>query len=226
MNDAKRITAKGSQDSPDRAQLLSALSRHKEYLVSGQLVTMSDRELSPEKTAGNKEKVGAKHHPAAPQTLTLEEVARESPEGIDLPKVLSEMADVGPQARLFLVRSEGKVARAEVFEDPRVCTEIHRGAVVENLKEKPVDVSGWRTHEFFIDTKGCLGEECGRCAIVCPENAIHLMGRGAGSFHEIDPLACKGCFICWVECVRTAADCILVDGKTFDPAMRAKHFGE
>jgi hypothetical protein len=29
-----------------------------------------------------------------------------------------------------------------------------------------------------------------------------------------------------VECVRTAADCILVDGKTFDPGMRAKHFGE
>ncbi len=104
--------------------------------------------------------------------------------------------------------------------------DLYRGAVIENLKEKPKDMSGWRTHEFFIDTKGCLGDECGRCAIVCPENAIHLMGKGPGSFHEIDPLACKGCFICWVECVRTAADCILVDGKTFDPAMRAKHFGE
>jgi Pyruvate/2-oxoacid:ferredoxin oxidoreductase delta subunit len=87
-------------------------------------------------------------------------------------------------------------------------------------------VSGWRTHDFFIDLKGCLGDECGRCAIVCPESAIHLRGTGKGSFHEIDPLACKGCFICWVECFRTAADCILVDGKTFDPAMRAKHFGE
>ncbi|MBI3081322.1 MAG: hypothetical protein HYY94_00110, partial [Gemmatimonadetes bacterium] len=145
---------------------------------------------------------------------------------IDTPRVLSEMADIGPEARLFLYRPEGKVIRYEVFQDPRVCPEIHRGAVIENLQEKPKDVSGWCTHEFFIDIKGCLGDECGRCAIMCPENAIHLMGKGKGSFHEIDPLACKGCFICWVECVRTAADCILVDGKTFDPTMRAKHFGE
>jgi Pyruvate/2-oxoacid:ferredoxin oxidoreductase delta subunit len=136
------------------------------------------------------------------------------------------MGDIGPEARLFIYRPNGKLARHEVFADPRVCVDIHRGAVIENLTEKPKDVSGWRTHEFFIDTKGCLGDECGRCAIVCPESAIHLRGKGKGSFHEIDPLACKGCYICWVECVRTAADCILVDGKTFDPGMRAKHFGE
>jgi Pyruvate/2-oxoacid:ferredoxin oxidoreductase delta subunit len=61
---------------------------------------------------------------------------------------------------------------------------------------------------------------------MCPESAIHLTGKGKSSFYEIDPLACKGCFICWVECYRTAADCIMVDGKTFDPGMRAKHFGE
>lgn len=116
--------------------------------------------------------------------------------------------------------------RHEVFEDPRICPDIHRGGVIENLAQKPKDVSGWRANEFFIDQKGCLGDECGRCAVMCPENAIHLRGEGKGSFQEIDPLACKGCFICWVECVRTAADCILVDGKTFDATMRAKHFGE
>ena len=61
MNDAKTITEKGSQDSQDRAQLLSALSRHKEYLVSGQLVTMSDRELRPEETGGGAAKAKTKH---------------------------------------------------------------------------------------------------------------------------------------------------------------------
>lgn len=226
MNDSKPNTHSGSQKIQDRAHLLSARSRHKEYLVSGRLVTIRDPEAGPETTRSDAANAGSKGHMVAPKTLTVAEVARESPGGIDTQKVLSEMADIGPQARLLLVRSGEKLMRAEVFEDPRICMDIQRGAVVENLTEKPADMSGWRTHEFFIDTKGCLGDECGRCAIVCPENAIHLMGRGPGSFHEIDPLACKGCFICWVECVRTAADCILVDGKTFDPTMRAKHFGE
>jgi Pyruvate/2-oxoacid:ferredoxin oxidoreductase delta subunit len=177
-----------------------------------------------EKTGPGEEKKGKRLSP--PEILTIEEVACQPIEGIDAKKTLSAMADIGPQARLFVYLAEGQPIRHEIFEDPRVCLDIHRGAVIENRKEKPKDVSGWRTHDFSIDVKGCLGDECGRCAIVCPENAIHLMGKGKGSFHEIDPLACKGCFICWVECVRTAADCILVDGKTFDPGMRAKHFGE
>ena len=205
--------------------ILESPNKHKEFVVSGSLVSIRDRQ---DKSADQAE--------AAPRTegkvltdgeiLTIEEVAAKSIDGLDTAKILSAMADIGPEARLFIYRPNGKLARHEIFADPRVCVDIHRGAVVENLNEKPKDVSGWRTHEFFIDTKGCLGDECGRCAIVCPESAIHLRGKGKGSFHEIDPLACKGCYICWVECVRTAADCILVDGKTFDPGMRAKHFGE
>ena len=210
----------------DKQHALESPNRHKEFVVTGQFVEIRDRHDNPvpEENKQNEGRQGKFLH--APELLTIEEVAQTPIDGIDTPKVLSAMADIGPEARLFLYRLEGKVIRHEVFEDPRVCLEVHRGAVIENLKEKPKDVSGWRTHDFFIDVKGCLGDECGRCAIVCPENAIHLMGKGKGSFHEIDPLACKGCFICWVECVRTAADCILVDGKTFDPGMRAKHFGE
>ncbi len=207
-------------------RVLESPNRHKDFVVSGSLVTLRDRREKPfpgptEEIARIRGKVLTRG-----EILTIEEVATRPIDGLDMAKILSAMADIGPEARLFIYRAEGKVVRHEVFQDPRVCTDIHRGAVIENLTEKPKDVSGWRTHEFFIDTKGCLGDECGRCAIVCPESAIHLRGKGKGSFHEIDPLACKGCYICWVVCVRTAADCILVDGKTFDPGMRGKHFGE
>jgi Pyruvate/2-oxoacid:ferredoxin oxidoreductase delta subunit len=204
---------------------LPTTNRNKEFVVSGQLVTIRDREGSPPPPPlQTEENERGNLRPA--EVLTIEEVARQPIDGIDTTKILNDMAEMGPQARLFLHRPEGQVICYELFEDPRICSDIHRGAVIENLQEKPKDVSGWRSHEFFIDQKGCLGDECGRCAVVCPENAIHLRGQGKNSFHEIDPLACKGCFICWVECVRTASDCILVDGKTFDATMRAKHFGE
>jgi len=211
----------------EKQPVLQSVHRTKEFVVHGQFVVMQDREDSSPSEKKVEEAVEERQgFSSAPEILTIEEVARQPIEGVETARVLSAMADIGPDACLFLYRPQGKVIRYEVFEDPRICTDIQRGAIIENLAEKPKDVSGWRTHEFFIDPKGCLGDECGRCAIMCPENAIHLMGKGKGSFHEIDPLACKGCFICWVECVRTAADCILVDGKTFDPAMRAKHFGE
>ena len=205
--------------------ILESPNKHKEFVVSGSLVSIRDRQDKPADQAEAAPRAEGKVLTDG-EILTIEEVAAKSIDGLDTAKTLSAMADIGPEARLFIYRPNGKLARHEIFADPRVCVDIHRGAVVENLNEKPKDVSGWRTHEFFIDTKGCLGDECGRCAIVCPESAIHLRGKGKGSFHEIDPLACKGCYICWVECVRTAADCILVDGKTFDPGMRAKHFGE
>jgi len=205
-------------------RILSSPNRHKEFLVDGKFVSVRDR--AEPLAAAEKAPQTPRSAAAAVDILTIEEVARQPIDGVDTKAVLNSMASIGAHARLFVESRDGKALRSEIFEDPRVCSDINRGAVVENLKEKPKDVSGWRTHEFFIDTKGCLGDECGRCAIVCPENAIHLMGKGKGSFHEIDPLACKGCFICWVECYRTAADCILVDGKTFDPGMRAKHFGE
>ncbi len=214
----------------EEQRALVSPNRHKEFVVTGELVEIRDRRDQPSKTGDGGPPSTIPDPPSSrlqpPEILTIEETARAPIDRLDTKRVLSEMADIGPAARLFLYRPAGKVVRYEVFEEPRVCPEIQRGAVIENLKEKPKDVSGWRTHDFFIDLKGCLGDECGRCAIVCPENAIHLRGKGKGSFHEIDPLACKGCFICWVECVRTAADCILVDGKTFDPGMRAKHFGE
>jgi len=192
-------------------RVLPSANRHKEFFIEGKFVSVRDR--AEPAAAAEKALPAARPAPPAVDILTIDEVARQPIEGVDSKAVLNSMANIGTHARLFVQSRDGKALRSEIFEDPRVCPDINRGAVVENLKEKPKDMS-------------CLGDECGRCAIVCPENAIHLMGKGKGSFHEIDPLACKGCFICWVECYRTAADCILVDGKTFDPGMRAKHFGE
>jgi Pyruvate/2-oxoacid:ferredoxin oxidoreductase delta subunit len=210
----------------EQPHVLKSVNRHKEFVVSGSLVSLRDRQGGPSPDSAASPPKTIDKVLTAGEILTIDEVARQPIDGLATEKILDAMANIGPEARLFLYRPEGRIVRFEVFRDPRVCEDIHRGAVIENLNEKPKDVSGWRTHEFFIDPKGCLGDECGRCAVVCPENAIHLMGSGQGSFHEIDPLACKGCFICWVECVRTAADCILVDGKTFEPALRAKHFGD
>lgn len=162
-----------------------------------------------------------------PEILTLEELAkRGAVEGLDYNTVMNTLTDLGPDGRLLLYFRNGELVRHEVFEEPRICKDISRGAVVHNLEQKPPDVSGWRVHEFVIDQKGCLGEICTRCARVCPEAAIHLRGVGADSFCEIDPTACKGCFICWVECSRKAADCILVDGKVFISDLRAAHFGQ
>jgi Pyruvate/2-oxoacid:ferredoxin oxidoreductase delta subunit len=161
-----------------------------------------------------------------PQILSLAELARQAIEGLDYNKVMNDLADMGPDARIALFFRDGKLLRYQIFEEPRICEDIQRGAVIHNLEMKPQDVSGWRTRDFSIDSKGCLGEVCARCLRVCPENAIHLRGDGASSFCEIDPTACKGCFICWVECSRKSADCILVDGKVFDSELRSAHFGE
>lgn len=213
----------------EQGWILPSVCHEKEFVVHGNLVTVRDREAA---SAGRAALAGdrggggrAGGFPVA-QVLTMEEAAVADLPGLDRMTLLREMSALGPDARLFVWRRGTEVARYELFQDARVCRDVNAGAVIENLEQPPADRSGWRVHEFYIDPKGCLGDECGRCAIVCPESAIHLRGSGKGSFHEIDPAACKGCFICWVECVRTAADCILVDGRTFDPPMRARHFGE
>ncbi len=237
----------------ERSWNIPSCSRQKEFVVSGRIVSRRDKTtnaeciVAPRKESpnGGKRLVGkdgkllgfpvlydtktVEQYSGllqAPEILTLVDLARREIEGLDYAAVMNDLTDLGPEGRLLLYFRDGKLIRFELFEDPRICKDIPRGAVVHNLEQKPADVSGWRVHEFYIDAKGCLGEVCTRCSRVCPENAIHLRGVGADSFCEIDPTACKGCFICWVECSRKAADCILVDGKVFDSELRAAHFGE
>jgi Pyruvate/2-oxoacid:ferredoxin oxidoreductase delta subunit len=232
---------------------LPSESQKKDYIVAGRLVfvrskdapPLSDSEIQPQSPPGNKGSHDADHKllgfpvvhdlhsigrranledPA--RILSLSELAQLAIEGLDYPAVMNEMADLGPEGRIALYFHGGKLECYQVFEEPRICEDIQRGGVIHNLEQRPQDMSGWRTHEFTIDSKGCLGEVCARCLRVCPENAIHLRGDGAGSFCEIDLSACKGCFICWVECSRKSADCIMIDGKVFDSELRSAHFGE
>lgn len=235
--------------------VIPSINHQKEFLVSGRMVFPRDRNATgdsegadapctqppspPRQTQGSDGKLlgfpvlrNAKEAEQysgllqAPEILTLVELARRKVEGLDYAALMNALTDLGTEGRLLLYCRDGKLVRCELFEDPRICKDIERGAVVHNLEQKPADVSGWRVHEFLIDQKGCLGQTCSRCIRVCPESAIHLRGAGAESFCEIDPTACKGCFICWVECTRKAADCILIDGKVFDSELRAAHFGE
>ena len=235
-------------------KVLPTCNQHEEFVVQGRLVTTRPKhaepssEVSPERRHPTppEAQVPSRHMKVmgfpvtknrkapqrrsdllqAPEILTLDELARRAIEGVDYATVMDELTDLGPDARLLLYYLNGKLVRQEVFEDPRICKDIQRGGVIHNFEQKPADVSGWRVHEFYIDSKGCLGEICSRCLRVCPESAIHMRGEGATSFCEIDQSACKGCYICWVECARKAADCILVDGKVFDSELRAHHFGE
>ena len=236
-----------------RAQLLPTLNRHTDYWNSGQMVYLREKgSEAPSESEMQSAAPDARNRPRGPDfkllgfpivqdlrtfarkldleepplILSLPELARHAIEGLDYHAVMNELADLGPDGRVALFFRGGKLLRHQVFEEPRICEDIARGAVIHNLEVKRQDVSGWRTHEFSIDSKGCLGEVCARCLRVCPENAIHLLGDGAASFCEIDPTACKGCFICWVECSRKSADCIVVDGKVFDSELRSAHFGE
>ena len=235
--------------------LLPSVNQHREYVVSGRLVTAHEKAgvaptetTSPASHASQTPSGGRSSRDfklmgfpitrsgraperrtdllEAPEILTLDELARRLPDGLDYMTIMDQLADLGPDGRVLLLSRDGQVLRSEVFEDPRICKDLERGAVIHNFEQKPADMSGWRVHEFTIDAKGCLGEVCARCLRVCPESAIHLRGDGSSSFLEIDPAACKGCYLCWVECSRKAADCILVDGKVYDTEMRARHFGQ
>src|SRR3972149_9570994 len=141
-------------------QILESPNKHKDFVVSGSLVSIRDRQNNPAAAQAEAAPKAEGKVLTAGEILTIEEVAAKSIDGLDMAKILSAMGDIGPEARLFIHRPNGKLARHEVFADPRVCVDIHRGAVVENLTEKPKDVSGWGPPPLFIDTRGCLGDEC------------------------------------------------------------------
>ncbi|MCK4539907.1 4Fe-4S binding protein [Candidatus Parcubacteria bacterium] len=57
---------------------------------------------------------------------------------------------------------------------------------------------GWRTYIPVIDYNKCIG--CGRCAKVCPENAIKMVLKNGKQKPIVDFNYCKGCGLCAAEC--------------------------
>src|SRR5207248_603790 len=76
-----------------------------------------------------------------PEILTLTDLARREVEGLDYAKVMNDLTDLGPEGRLLVQFRNGKLIRYELYEDPRICKDIPRGAVVHNLEQKAADVS-------------------------------------------------------------------------------------
>ena len=57
---------------------------------------------------------------------------------------------------------------------------------------------GWRTYIPATDYNKCIG--CGRCAKVCPENAVKMVLKNEKQKPMTDFDYCKGCGLCAVEC--------------------------
>ncbi|MCK5510506.1 4Fe-4S binding protein [Candidatus Parcubacteria bacterium] len=57
---------------------------------------------------------------------------------------------------------------------------------------------GWRTYIPVTDYNKCIG--CGRCAKVCPENAVKMVLKNGKQKPMTDFDYCKGCGLCAVEC--------------------------
>ena len=82
----------------EKQDVLVSPNRYKEFVVTGPFVEIRDRQEGPlpEESKENEGKGKKVLHP--PEIFTIEEVARKPIDGIDTTKVLSEMADMGPEA--------------------------------------------------------------------------------------------------------------------------------
>jgi len=72
-----------------------------------------------------------------------------------------------------------------------------------NITAKPKSTiinktGGWRTYVPTTDFAKCIG--CGRCAKVCPENAVRMAEKNSKKIPITDLDFCKGCGLCALEC--------------------------
>lgn len=72
-----------------------------------------------------------------------------------------------------------------------------------NITAKPQSTvknktGGWRTYIPATDYNKCIG--CGRCAKVCPENAVKMVLKNNKQMPITNFGYCKGCGLCALEC--------------------------
>jgi pyruvate ferredoxin oxidoreductase delta subunit len=72
--------------------------------------------------------------------------------------------------------------------------EITIGAVVQGGSSLAYKTGSWRDQRPVLDMEKC--KDCGTCESVCPDSAVHLLGK----VYIIDYDYCKGCGLCAFEC--------------------------
>ncbi|HAM88318.1 MAG: Pyruvate ferredoxin oxidoreductase, delta subunit [Candidatus Falkowbacteria bacterium GW2011_GWC2_38_22] len=71
--------------------------------------------------------------------------------------------------------------------------------ITANPQSTPINkTGGWRTYIPATDYNKCIG--CGRCAKVCPENAIKMVAKNGKQIPITNFDFCKGCGLCALEC--------------------------
>ena len=75
---------------------------------------------------------------------------------------------------------------------------LSKGAVVAGGSSLAYKTGSWRNQKPVINYEKC--KECGICEMVCPDNAVSLVGEK----YVIDYDYCKGCGLCAYECTAGA----------------------
>ena len=94
--------------------ILESPNKHKDFVVSGSLVSIRDRPNKPAAAQAEATPRAKGRVLTAGEILTIEEVAAKSIDGLDTAKILNAMGDIGPEARLFIYRPNGKLARYKI----------------------------------------------------------------------------------------------------------------
>jgi pyruvate ferredoxin oxidoreductase delta subunit len=71
---------------------------------------------------------------------------------------------------------------------------ISIGAVVKGGTSLAYRTGSWRDQRPMLNMEIC--KACGQCESVCPDSAVHVMGK----VYVIDYDYCKGCGLCAYEC--------------------------
>jgi hypothetical protein len=190
--------------------ILESPNKHKDFVVSGSLVSIRDRPNKPAAAQAEATPRAKGRVLTAGEILTIEEVAAQTIDGLDMAKS-QRHGRYRAEARLFIHRPNGKLARHGFRGSARV-RGYSQGASSKILPRSPrMSAAGAPTN--FYRHKGCLGE-CGRCASSAGERHPPEARKGV-STRSTRWRARAAISAGWNACAPRRLH--LVDGKTFDP---------